>query len=41
MGKSGHWFIVSHLDAFIIGIQQLVQEKGTTQSEQKLIHLVA
>jgi tetratricopeptide (TPR) repeat protein len=33
-------FIVSHLDAFIIGIQQLVQKKGTTQSEQKLLHLV-
>ena len=30
-------FIVSHLDAFIIGIQQLAQENGQKQSEQKLI----
>ena len=33
-------FIVSHLDAFIIGIQQLAQEEGQQQSEQKLSHLV-
>ena len=33
-------FIVSHMDAFIIGIQQLAQENGQKQSEQKLSHLV-
>ena len=33
-------FIVSHLDAFIIGIQQIGQEKGQLQTEQKLSHLV-
>ena len=34
-------FIVTHMDAFIIGIQQLAQENGQKQSEQKLSHLVA
>ena len=33
-------FIVTHLDAFIIGIQQLAQEEGQQQSEQKLSNLV-
>jgi tetratricopeptide (TPR) repeat protein len=33
-------FIVSHLDAYIIGIQQFAQENGQKQSEQKLSHLV-
>ena len=33
-------FIVSHLDAYIIGVQQLAQENVQKQSEQKLSHLV-
>ena len=33
-------FIVSHLDAYIIGVQQLAQENAQKQSEQKLSHLV-
>ena len=33
-------FIVSHLDGYMMGVQQLAQENVQKQSEQKLLHLV-